>query len=202
MLRSRMHAIRPRRVRFGLALLAGMIVALGGADGAIAKTKVIRYDPFTASGAIKQRLQPRYTGGNCWFSSLTDPRDDAWRCMHGNLIEDPCFESPRYDDWVVCPRSPWSRRVIVIRSRLRQSDRAPSGRWFPWALTTTTGRWHCVLVAGATGVFRGKRANYACANGWWLLGLPNQHPSTWRIYAARDISGVGWRRVRIRTAWT
>jgi predicted secreted protein len=52
----------------------------------ITETKVIHYVPPTSfDDDIKVRT------GFCWTTSVKAPRKDAWRCMVGNRIFDPCF---------------------------------------------------------------------------------------------------------------
>lgn len=41
--------------------------------------------------------------GHCWVGALTTMRPDAWRCMEGNLIHDPCFSENDTDAFVICP---------------------------------------------------------------------------------------------------
>jgi hypothetical protein len=48
-------------------------------------TAVVRYTPPT-------NLPNSGREGSCWTSSIAAPyRTDAWRCMEGNAIHDPCF---------------------------------------------------------------------------------------------------------------
>jgi hypothetical protein len=50
--------------------------------------------------------------GNCWTQSIAVARTDAYRCMVGNDIYDPCFaEGPRR---VACPSDLATNRGIVI----------------------------------------------------------------------------------------
>ncbi len=62
-------------------------------------TKVINYTP-------PQDLPSEIKEGSCWTSSLAAPyRQDAWRCMVGNYIYDPCFNLPK-DGYVLCDVNP------------------------------------------------------------------------------------------------
>lgn len=47
-------------------------------------TKVVNY---TAAG-----MKGKTVSGYCWTSSIASPRSDAYRCMIGNTIMDPCFK--------------------------------------------------------------------------------------------------------------
>ena len=57
----------------------------------ITATQVITYSPGPPTG------EPQ--AGRCWTNSLAVWRDDAWRCIVGNEIYDPCFSE---DDSVIC----------------------------------------------------------------------------------------------------
>lgn len=62
-------------------------------------TKIINYAP-------PQDLPKNIKDGDCWTSSLAAPyRQDAWRCMVGNMIYDPCFSLPQ-DGYVLCDYDP------------------------------------------------------------------------------------------------
>lgn len=69
-----------------LAILALLSLALGAAPAqtAAASTKVVKYSP-------RDMKAQKAIDGNCWTSSIASPRKDAYRCMAGNEIYDPCF---------------------------------------------------------------------------------------------------------------
>jgi hypothetical protein len=52
--------------------------------------------------------------GNCWVNSIAQPfREDAWRCMVGNSIYDPCF-STNQDGVVFCQMNPLKITSFII----------------------------------------------------------------------------------------
>ena len=52
--------------------------------------------------------------GSCWANSIAAPfRQDAWRCMTGNPIYDPCFET-KQKGLVFCPTGPLKSEAILI----------------------------------------------------------------------------------------
>lgn len=51
---------------------------------AAASTTVVRYSPHDMK-------TQKIADGNCWTSSIASTRSDAYRCMTGNEIYDPCF---------------------------------------------------------------------------------------------------------------
>lgn len=60
-------------------------------------TEVITYQPTLMNGPEKE--------GSCWTNSLVVPHPNAWRCMVGNEIFDPCFSTTN-KNYVVCGVSP------------------------------------------------------------------------------------------------
>lgn len=73
-------------VRSLAVLLALSFGAFGTAYAQMpaAKTTVVK---FSANGMKAQKT----IAGNCWTSSIASTRSDAYRCMAGNEIYDPCF---------------------------------------------------------------------------------------------------------------
>lgn len=77
-----------------------------------------------------------HESGRCWTSSIASQRTDAYRCMAGNSIHDPCFTlSSRA---VACPTDAAANRGIVIA--LTQP--------LP-AVSTAANVWQMQLVSGA-----------------------------------------------------
>ncbi|HLX26847.1 MAG TPA: hypothetical protein VKR05_07615 [Candidatus Cybelea sp.] len=71
-----------------------------------ATTKVIKF-----SG--KQMTGTGHASGSCWTSSIASPRADAYRCMAGNEIHDPCFEIDSKS--VACPVDVFANTGIVMK---------------------------------------------------------------------------------------
>lgn len=51
--------------------------------------------------------------GHCWTASIASRRSDAYRCMTGNEIYDPCFKVNSRT--VACPTNPTVNRGVRIR---------------------------------------------------------------------------------------
>jgi hypothetical protein len=64
-------------------------------------TAVHIYAPFGMSEAPVLPIARTVTG-YCWTSSNATDRTDAWRCMTGNYIYDPCFAASRVAHFVLC----------------------------------------------------------------------------------------------------
>jgi hypothetical protein len=150
---------------------------------------VIRiYAPF-GPGAVRQGVEVagRLTG-ECFAASLADQaRDDAWRCMSGNRIMDPCFRGFEGAKMVLaCPESPWSSRITVLvpskEPSSAQANKAGIGRGLPWALELTNGT-RCEFLTGATAAVAGMRVNYGCVGGGLsIVGDVDRTLPQWRVF--------------------
>ena len=61
-------------------------------------TEVITFAPTVPNAPARE--------GYCWTPSIALHRADAWRCMIGNAIEDPCFATRDVSDVVICGANP------------------------------------------------------------------------------------------------
>lgn len=182
------------------ALLVSMLASLPAPAGAA--TSVQRYSPFTRAGTIKPSVHvaERRTHGDCPTGGIAG-RFDAWRCMTGRLLHDPCFESP-VADLAVCPRVPGSRRaVLLVRPRFDRRYANTSRRGRVWAIRA--GGRRCVAVSGARGVVHGRIATMACVGRGGVSvwgGLDRSRP-TWRALIGSYERPSGWRWVKVGKAW-
>ncbi len=91
-----------------LAMAAALTLAAWGAGPApasTASTTVVKYSP-------RNMKAQKMMDGNCWTSSIASTRKDAYRCMSGNSIYDPCFTIDRKS--VACPTDLSAGRGIVL----------------------------------------------------------------------------------------
>jgi len=154
---------------------------------------------LTASGAP--------SSGECFAASLANQgRSDAWRCMAGNIIVDPCFESsPPGPGPLVCFASPWSPRVRFFKpTRPVPHDQAndDSGSLttkMPWALELSDGS-RCTFLTGATTIAAGMRWNYGCQNGANVYGDLDRSAPLWRAFV-QHASGAVIRQTAVLVAW-
>jgi hypothetical protein len=189
----------------GVAALA-MNVLASASTAKVVRTQPTVFEPFTSAGIPASPPQKTITG-SCWTGSLASARADAWRCMSGNEIIDPCFSSTQARAIVLCSTSgPWDRGLLEIKLTKQLPARyankgKPSTVGLPWALETTTGR-KCELATGATDVIIGMRLNYFCEGtkrGLW--GPPARDSQPWHIYAALPSARTLSKQVNIRYAW-
>jgi hypothetical protein len=139
--------------------------------------------------------------GQCFSSSSADVRPDTWRCIAGNLLMDPCFESPIQNNTVVCVNSPWAKKAVKLHASLHQSDRFRGRTGPPWALELA-GRRRCVFATGATSVVGGRRLNYFCSrHGPVLWGTPDRRHAQWRIRISSGFTGRHMHWIVVRQTW-
>jgi hypothetical protein len=186
-------------VRPGLLLLTALVLCAIAAP-ADAATRVRTYSPWTADGDPKLRRW-FHGSGECTRSSFVNSRPQAWRCVSGNIVLDPCFQSPT-DEEVLCVSSPWSRRGHLLSALLDPDTRGRSSARAPWAMRV--GRARCLFIRRSGRARRRGRPTYRCRSGRnrsYLFGRPNRKRRTWTIRASSDRRGRGARRVRVRAAW-
>jgi len=179
--------------RWGAAVLI-VAVFVGGSPGLLraqpaAQPTAVRVYAAFGVGALRSGVAViAQVTGECFAASLADEtREDAWRCMSGNRILDPCFAGFQGDRMVTaCPESPWTSRVTVLnlvkepaRTLANQAD---IGGGLPWALELVSGA-RCVFLTGATAVVAGMRVNYGCVGGAQsVVGEVNRLLPQWRVF--------------------
>ncbi len=197
----------------GMALASSAVAGAGraGTKSSVTSTRAgstvaAVYGPFSASGRVLMSVKSTKSG-YCWTSSETTPRRDAWRCLIGNNIYDPCFSSAAKTGVVLCPTAPWSNAGIEIKltTKLPTSAANHGGLSLsnpPWALQLTGGH-DCLFSGGATAAIGGRRLNYFCSGlssaGLW--GYPDRNVEPWTIYEAPASAKRLTTTVTIRRAW-
>lgn len=112
--------------------------------------------------------------GSCWTNSIAAPfRPDAWRCMVGNNISDPCFQISGSTDTLLCNINPTvldstSTFVLKLTQPLpapQVPHGAPPSNW-AWLVQLANGTL-CTPFTGITlpVTASGEAANYGCAPG-------------------------------------
>ena len=201
--------VRARSALRTLAVLAvislASIASIASSPAAVrTSTTATVYSAFSYHGVVVPQV--RTVAGSCWENSAVTPRDDAWRCLVGNAIYDPCFSSEFAYGVVVCP-TPWNDTGVEIQLTkplpAASSHRAPSGAMQPWAVQTVAGA-DCVLasVAGPRPI-HGRHLNYFCGPSFklGLWGFPDRRSQPWTIFSAPQNATVLTHRVAIRRAW-
>ena len=183
----------PRRRRSPRGRLIATLAALavvGGAGGALAaillRTAHTGHLPvFTPQGTLSPQFHVGSHGrGYCFGSSLATGAADAYRCIQGNAIHDPCFAAGAHAATVACFLDPW-QDVTLLRLQRRLPRHAQAERdALPWAIETADGR-RCVFLTGATAPMGGERINYGCVGGSYLIGPVDARAPLWTIRSSR-----------------
>lgn len=197
-----------RAHRFARATWSTVVVVLvvaGAAQASATATRAVVYQAFTSSGKPAYRVAHALRG-SCYSGADSVNRDDAWRCISGNALFDPCFSSAQAKRIVLCPSTPFGSSVVEIKltkglpSGMADKDK-PSSSGSPWAIETTTGL-KCVMDTGATNAIGSVRANYGCTRGSdWLWGDPSRSTEPWTIRIAPISARRLKQRVDITRAW-
>jgi len=188
----------------GAALVSGPRAA--GVEPPARSTAVRIFLPFAPDGRLRAGLAvAKRLPGACFAASLaTQGRPDAWRCMSGNAIFDPCFEGHTGGGEVLaCVTSPWSSHVAML-TPTRDLPRGQANKGalldaLPWAVELTDGT-RCGFLTGATAGAAGLRVNYGCGGAMYLLGPVDRAGPRWRVFADSG-SRLAAERVEIAVAW-
>ncbi len=144
-------------------------------------------EPFDVRGHVLLGHNPSAGGTatsiSCASTSYVSSRDDAFRCMAGSEIFDPCF-APHTDgpSVVACVLDPRVRyaEVFSLSAPLPRPFRpvVVAGQGQPWAVDLATAE-QCGYAGGATTSVGNLRANYECS-------------PTGTVYGAIDRAGRQW----------
>jgi hypothetical protein len=152
-------------------------------------TAVIRYTPPT-------NLPDTGRKGSCWTGSIAASyRPDAWRCMEGNGIYDPCFSLPDQKA-VVCDANPPEGKAgfkLDLTEPLPLPGRAPSGQPWPWLVELTDGT-TCNQFTGTMPQIDGQSAHYGCTY--------EPHDQESLLVGDLDTSKLLWTAQRASLVWS
>jgi hypothetical protein len=194
--------------RLILALLVALISCILGTECLAGQgpTKVKIFAPFAGNELAKGLSAGAHVSGSCWEGSLGDPgRADAWRCMVGNYIYDPCFDGHLGDRHVVACGDPFSSKVTVVNlssslpAKMGNRDQGTKG--LPFGIQLADGA-HCLMISGMTTTVKGMRLNYGCdKNGEAAYGDPDRSSPTWTIFMSSQ-SDATLRHVDVAEVWS
>jgi hypothetical protein len=175
--------------------LCGLVLAGGGLAGSVPLTKpteVVVVKPFGPLGLLHAYRVTANVRGTCLGGSLADQRRrDAWRCIAGNEILDPCFKSPSITHgFLACFEAPWSKRVVGLHLTKPLPAHGPTRGGFPWGIQLASGK-RCTFETGASGVVDGKRINYGCIGGGVLVGTVHRSSPAWTVFYQAGNTGTG-----------
>jgi hypothetical protein len=151
-----------RALAAALALVCSCALAVSSSSAASAQTvratRVTTYVPVVPPAPKRS--------GSCWTRSIAAPsRADAWRCMLGNEIYDPCF-SPKTPGVVVCDVNPVSGgRGFAVRltKPLPASEPLFTARLaLPWIVQLANGE-VCIPLTGTHELMGKESIGYECS---------------------------------------
>lgn len=150
--------------------IAGLAVAPANAKTA-GKTKVVMYS------AAGMKVTGKPVKGYCWTESLAVMRTDAFRCMIGNNIMDPCFMTS--NKTVNCPENmdKNSGVTIALTKPLPKNMSKKSGN--PWRFMLAGG----VVCNAGTGTVIANYPYYCSGN--LVCAVPNANAKMPAIYVAQ-----------------
>ncbi len=141
-----------------LILLCVPVSSYAFSSKKITKTKIIRFIPL---------IPTEKREGSCWTNSTIIERSDAWRCMIGNEIFDPCYAA-RDKTTIVCGSKPDVEKPTGFVLKLTEPlptpyvSRGPSSSASMIELEDGT---ICDAIFGASGATDGvitERISYSC----------------------------------------
>ena len=158
------------------AALSLTLFTTGGESTPVEKTKVSLFEPSIPKGPRK--------AGDCWTDSIAVLRPDAWRCMAGNEIYDPCFSRHDLKDAVVCGANPASGNagfVLNLTKPLPKGSAKTSEQPRPWLVKLADGS-TCEIQTGTIPFVASLTVPYGCSDSRecgekgcpWMTGLTDE----------------------------
>jgi hypothetical protein len=156
--------------------MGALVVPPAGADPG--PTKIILYKPAGMKATGKAMK------GSCWMTSLASRRSNAFRCMAGHFIMDPCFSVST--KVVNCPRDIVANAGTVIElAKPLPEGRPPDRTFWPLGFQITGGG---VCVANGTGITLAENAGpnyeYFCFHSLLVCTVPKAPAKTPGAYLA------------------
>lgn len=158
-------------------------------------TKIIQYIPKDFPSEIKE--------GRCWVNSIPVQRTDAWRCMVGNIIYDPCFVVNGKEN-LVCDSYPNSNSgafSLKLTEPLPNITYGSEENW-AWIIELADGS-SCSPINGASGSIGGSRINYECSDGSVIVGDLNVG-TIWKankVVLSENKTVLSSKSISIKTVW-
>jgi hypothetical protein len=191
-------------VRQGLIAAFVALAAAAAASAAPAPTALEHWTAFQGGRPAAGVHVDQRGSGVCTEASGADPRADAWRCLDGTQVEDPCFAGSAA--FVLCPfGTPDSHDALELRlTRPLPATRAagivPATRGNPWVIVTTGGD-YCYRAPRPEPTEAGRRVTYVCAGSAFLAGSPDQAHRVWTIALIPDGAAKRYVATSIAAAW-
>jgi hypothetical protein len=171
-------------------VVATSTVGAGFALGAGAPaTRIVHFRVFTPGGEVVGVHVTRTLRGSCFAGSIGLPRPDAWRCMVGNFILDPCLESPLGPGvGLVCVTGGKAERLRLTKPLPKSLGNGPEKRFFAWRLVLANGDVCERFTGTAAGEVQGHGLVYGCTSGGTTTAPDRTHSAWTGRYLAKGRS--------------
>jgi hypothetical protein len=168
----------------GPLAVSGPVSAHSAGAGALGLVHATKFVIFHPSGTPKSSVS-----GNCGMgeSSALD-RVDAWRCIVGNEIYDPCFSARPHATSVICDASPLKPAGFILKLATPLPTHLPVHNKQVWMMKLGDGV-ICGFLSGATGGIGQQRINYGCTDKTYVLGYPQAQGKVWYATQATLLDG-------------
>jgi hypothetical protein len=179
-----------RRSAASIAIALVALPAFAPAAPAVsvpAPTTNVRFRAFTPGGGLLGLRISQSVRGHCFAGSIGLPRPDAWRCIVGNGILDPCLESPKgARASLVCIDFRGRGVLLHLTSPLpRKLGNRPERSFFAWKLVLSDGDVCQRFTGTAAGVVQGAGLVYGCRSGGTTTDANRTRPAWTVRYLAK-----------------
>lgn len=182
-----------RKIVFFLLMLFSVFVL---AD----RTQMVYLDPFQDG-----KIAPIYTiektvEGKC-YTSIADPKENAWRCFDDSgVVYDPCFSKNVDRNTLACFKSPWDQSAVELKTELpyiRVYKKQSLDHYSPWGIELSNGV-KCSLSVGASTEINQERIAYVCEQGTYIID-DIHHEKNFMAALWQHGEYMDW--VRVAKAW-
>lgn len=126
-------------------------------------TQMRTFTPFRPGGAPASGVAA-HRSGSCFTTSITVATHDAYRCLAGNALLDPCFARSDSAHVLFCYSAPWSAATRLHLTKPLPGETHQLRVTFPWAIQLA-GNVRCIASGGTTEMKRGIPLSYQCGTG-------------------------------------
>jgi hypothetical protein len=168
------------------------------APGTVTKT----FAAYDAAGNLAVNVHD-IERGSCWTTSVSAPVANAYRCIAGNDILDPCFAPPKAAagapaTQVACVAAPWAQAEVLQLSKPLPAGSPAGDPRAAWAFLLANGV-RCVSSTGMVPEVAGVNLDYHCSDQSNAALLD---PTAHQVSAQDAAPSAGTlRRVSVRTIW-
>jgi hypothetical protein len=150
--------------------------------------------------------------GSCWTGSIAAPfRTDAWRCMVGNEIADPCFQIGTTGKLLCAPTGNDDDDFVLTLTKPLPTPvptTTPAPTNWAWKFLLSNGTVCTPFTGTGTLTADGQDGYYGCSDGSTILGHLNNSTPVWTVTDATLSSAsqglptvISSKTIPIKTVW-